>query len=219
VLYAHLASVTKNLRFRSGILILPMYPTVLVAKQAADLALLSAGRFELGVGISWNEPEYRAMGQELSVRGRRLTEQLVLLQLLWSEPFVTFSGDFHEVDDLGLGQLPSSPIPIWIGCGEADSSLSRVARLADGWMPTGAPTAERVARLHSLAVEAGREVGVTGRMGASPDDLAAELEQARGLVNAGVTAISISPPAGSSPTAGTAAVLATRDHLRDELGS
>jgi probable F420-dependent oxidoreductase len=221
IVYTHLASITKRLRFRTGILILPMYPTVLVAKQAAELALVSGGRFELGVGISWNDVEYRAMGQDLSVRGRRLEEQLVVLKRLWSEPFVTFSGEFHDVDELGLGQLPAAPIRIWVGCGDADRLLSRVARLADGWMPIGAPPAERVARLRSLAAEAGRtdQIGVTGRVSARPHDLSTALGEARELVNAGVTAISLSPPAGSDVAAGVAAVVATRDHLRDALDS
>jgi alkanesulfonate monooxygenase SsuD/methylene tetrahydromethanopterin reductase-like flavin-dependent oxidoreductase (luciferase family) len=139
VLYAHLAASTTRLRFRTGILILPMFPTALVAKQAAELALVSDGRFELGVGISWNEAEYRAMGQDPMVQGARLEEQLAVLRQLWQEPLVTFAGRFHDIDELGLGQLPASPIPIWVGCGAADPPLSRVARLADGWMPIGTP--------------------------------------------------------------------------------
>ena len=127
VLFSNLAATTTRLRFRSGILILPMFQTVLVAKQAADLSLVSDGRFELGVGISWNEPEYTAMGQDLTTRGRRLEEQLVVLRQLWTEEFVTYHGQFHDIDDLGIGQLPTKAIPIWIGCGEGATSLARGA--------------------------------------------------------------------------------------------
>lgn len=221
VLYAHLAATTKRLRFRSGILILPMFPTVHVAKQAADLSLLSGGRFELGVGISWSDVEYRAMGQDLSVRGRRLEEQLVLLKLLWTQPYVTFSGRFHEVDELGLGQLPVAPIPIWVGCGDSDQSLSRVGRLADGWMTIGAPSAERVVALQGFATAAGRgrSIGVTGRVSARTTDLEIAVGEAESLLASGATAISISPPPGSDPDAGVAAVLATRARLLDALQS
>jgi probable F420-dependent oxidoreductase len=219
VLYTWLAATTKRLRFRSGILILPLFPTVHVAKQAAELALLSDGRFDLGVGISWNEAEYQAMGQDVKVRGRRFEEQLVVLKRLWSEPLVTFSGQFHELDELGLGQLPPAPVPIWVGCGDSDRVLSRVARLADGWMPTGAPAAERIAQLQRFAAEAGREgqVGVTARINARPDDLDAALGDAKAMVEAGATALSVSPPPGSGLSEGIDAVIATIAHLRQAL--
>ncbi|MBO0747081.1 MAG: TIGR03619 family F420-dependent LLM class oxidoreductase [Acidimicrobiaceae bacterium] len=221
VLYASLAATTKRLRFRSGILILPMLPTVYVAKQAAELALASGGRFELGVGISWNEAEYRAMGQDLSVRGRRFEEQLAVLKALWSEPFVTFSGRFHDLDEIGLGQLPAAPIPIWVGCGDSDRVLSRVARLGDGWMPTGVPAPERIAALQRFAAEVGREgqVGVTARVNAQPDAPDAAAGEAKTLVESGATALSVSPPPGSNPTDGIDAVIATVAHLRQALGS
>jgi probable F420-dependent oxidoreductase len=221
VLFATLAATTTRLRFRSGILILPMFQTVLVAKQAAELSLVSEGRFELGVGISWNEPEYRAMGQELSTRGRRLEEQIVVLRRLWTEEFVTYHGQFHDIDDLGIGQLPASPIPIWIGCGESATTLSRVARLADGWMPIGPTSKETIDGLQAAASAAGRStpIGVTCRVVARPDDLGAVLADARALVATGVSAISVSPPPGSDVATGIAAVIATRDALLDELDS
>lgn len=221
VLYASLAATTTRLRFRSGILILPLFPTVHVAKQAAELALLSGGRFDLGVGISWNEAEYRAMGQDLSVRGRRFEEQLVVLKRLWSEPLVTFSGEFHELDELGLGQLPPNPVPIWVGCGDSDRVLSRVGRLADGWMPTGTPSAERIAALQRFAAEAGRagQVGVTSRIAARPDDLDAAVGEAKTQLEAGATSLSVSPPPGAGLTAGIDAVIATVGHLRQALTS
>jgi probable F420-dependent oxidoreductase len=221
VLFANLSATTTRLRFRSGILILPMFQTVLVAKQAAELALVSDGRFELGVGISWNEAEYRAMGQDLTTRGRRLEEQLVVLRQFWTEEFVTFHGQFHDIDDLGIGQLPTSPIPIWVGCGEGPTSLSRVARLADGWMPTGPPSKETIGGLQAAASAAGRPapIGVTGRVVAQPDDLDAALADARALAATGVSAISISAPPGTDVASGIAAVIATRGALVDGLES
>lgn len=221
VLYTALAAITKTLRFRSGILILPMLPTVYVAKQAAELALVSDGRFELGVGISWNEAEYRALGQDVTTRGRRFDEQLVVLKKLWTEPLVTFSGRYHELDEMGLGQLPPAPVPIWVGCGDSDPVLSRVGRLTEGWMPIGTPSAERIATLGRFADEAGRagQVGVAARIAARPDDLDTAAAEAKALVEVGVTSISVSPALGAGVEEGIGAVVATIGHLRQTLGS
>jgi alkanesulfonate monooxygenase SsuD/methylene tetrahydromethanopterin reductase-like flavin-dependent oxidoreductase (luciferase family) len=161
------------------------------------------------------------MGQDLTTRGRRLEEQLVVLRQLWTEEFVTYHGQFHDIDDLGIGQLPSKPIPIWIGCGESATSLSRVARLADGWMPIGPPSKETIDGVQAAVSGAGRSapIGVTGRVVARPDDLGAALADARALVATGVSAISISPPPGSDVASGIAAVIATRSALVDGLES
>src|SRR5665213_2784323 len=112
VLFAHLAARTTTIRFRTAILILPLYPTVLVARQAADLAHVSGDRFELGIGISWQEAEYDALGQNIHDRGRRVEEQIEVLRLLWTQPLVTFTGEYHTIDRLGLLELPKQPIRI-----------------------------------------------------------------------------------------------------------
>src|SRR3990170_5022455 len=134
VLFAYLSGFTKRLTFRTSILIVPLYPTALLAKQAADLAIVSGGRFELGVGISWNELEYKSLGQDIHTRGRRLAEQMVLLKRMWTEPYVTFHGRFHDVDGVGLNQLPP-PITLWVGSTTQERPFRRAARLADGWLP------------------------------------------------------------------------------------
>ena len=165
VLMAYLAAITERIAFRTSILILPLFPTAHVAKQAADLSLLSGDRFELGVGISWQAAEYQALGQSMADRGARFAEQLAVLRLYWTEEFVDFAGRFHTIDGLGLGQLPSAPIPLWIGCSPAEPLLRRVAELGDGWIPGGGVTAaEPVRQLRSLAETAGRTVGVAGRV-------------------------------------------------------
>src|SRR5581483_10465226 len=119
-----------------NILILPLYPTVIVAKQAAELQQLSGGRFELGAGISWNQAEYEAAGQDFSTRGARMEEQLQVLRKLWTEPYVTFHGRWHHLEGVGLNRVPAQPIPIWIG-GSHERVLRRAARLADGFIPLG----------------------------------------------------------------------------------
>jgi alkanesulfonate monooxygenase SsuD/methylene tetrahydromethanopterin reductase-like flavin-dependent oxidoreductase (luciferase family) len=116
VFFAYLAGVTQHLAFRTSILILPLFPTALVAKQAAELSLLSGGRFQLGVGISWNRAEYEALGQDFTTRGWRLEEQIEVIRRLWTESFVTFEGRFHSLHGVGLHQLPPHPILVWIGC-------------------------------------------------------------------------------------------------------
>ena len=170
VFFSYLAAVTQRLAFRTSILILPLFPTALVAKQAAELSLLSGGRFQLGVGISWNQAEYEALGQDFKTRGRRLEEQIVVLKRLWTEPFVTFEGRFHKLGGVGLNQLPKQPIPVWIGCAPEEALLRRVARVADGWLPQVDPV-EPLARLQRYLIEAGRDpssCGVTWRLVAGP---------------------------------------------------
>lgn len=214
ILFTHLAGATRSIRFRTGILILPLLPTAQVARQAADLSSISGGRFELGVGISWQPAEYAALGQGVHARGRRMEEQLEVLRLLWTQPFVNFHGRFHEIDGLGLGRVPEHEIPIWIGCSPDERLLRRVARLGDGWMPIADPSAS-IAALHRYAGEAGRDpacLGIAARIpaGASAADLESAAAQAARLRLAGATEITLTPPADSSAPEGVAAMLATK---------
>jgi alkanesulfonate monooxygenase SsuD/methylene tetrahydromethanopterin reductase-like flavin-dependent oxidoreductase (luciferase family) len=207
--------VTERIRFRTAIMILPLYPTGLVARQAADLATISGGRFELGVGISWQEAEYRALGQDLHQRGRRVEEQLMLLRRLWSEPFVSFQGRYHDFDQMGLGKLPPFPVPIWIGCSPTEHLLRRVARLGDGWMPVGAiSSADSVAQLRQLATEEGRDpstIGVAGRVTASARPGQAEAESARSQAAMGATGLTIGTAHDTPVSDGVAAMIAAKD--------
>ena len=196
VLFGYLAAITQRLHFRPSILILPLYATAVVAKQAAELQLLSGGRFELGIGISWNPTEYRAVGQDFTNRGRRLEEQVYVLRRLWSEPYVQFDGRYHRFDDIGLNRVPEPPIPIWMGGTGEDRVLRRVARLADGFIPLGDPT-ELMPRLRQYLTEAGRDpssFGLTGRVLAGPNGPEAWLESARALQALGATHLSLSAP-------------------------
>jgi probable F420-dependent oxidoreductase len=214
VLFAHLAGATTAIRFRTGILIMPLFPTALLARQAAELSAISGGRFDLGVGISWNEAEYAALGQDVHTRGARFEEQLEVLRRLWSQPLVTFHGRFHSFDELGLGRVPEHPIPILIGCSPEARLLRRVARLGDGWLPLADPSPS-IEALHGYAAEAGRDPGalaIVARMPASGDP--ADAEQARAnasrLTRAGATEITLTPPPGASPGDGITALLATK---------
>ncbi|MBV9577539.1 MAG: LLM class F420-dependent oxidoreductase [Chloroflexi bacterium] len=220
VLFAYLAAATTRLHFRPSILILPLYPAVLVAKQSAELQLVSNGRFELGVGISWNLAEYEAVGQDFATRGRRLEEQVEVLRRLWTEPYVTFHGRWHHLDGVGLNRVVTPPIPIWIG-GAHERVLRRAARLADGFVPLGDPT-DVMPRIRQYLVEAGREpaaFGLTGRVVAGPGGAGAWVEAARKLQSLGATHLVLSAPPDLQGEAGLQRVIEARSALAAELGS
>jgi probable F420-dependent oxidoreductase len=158
VLLAYLAALTANIELMTGILILPQRQTALVAKQAAELSLLSGGRFRLGVGSGWNRVEYESLGVPFAGRGRRLDEQVDLLRRLWREPIVDFAGDFHRVDRAGLLPRPAADIPIWFG-GYTPVALSRAAREGDGFLFGSTPRrmAALLGRLREEIRSAGRD--------------------------------------------------------------
>jgi probable F420-dependent oxidoreductase len=133
VLFAYLAGITERIGFGTGILILPQRQTALVARQAADVDLLSGGRLRLGVGVGWNHVEYEALGQDYRTRGARQEEQIELLRRLFTETVVDFSGRFDRVDRAALVPKPGRPIPIWLG-GSGEAAFDRAARLADGFI-------------------------------------------------------------------------------------
>lgn len=133
VMFAYLAGITERIRFATGILVLPQRQTALVARQAADVDLLSGGRLRLGVGVGWNYVEYEALGQDFHTRGARQAEQIELLRRLFTEPVVDFSGRFDRIDRAALVPKPARPIPIWLG-GSGEVAFDRAARLADGFI-------------------------------------------------------------------------------------
>lgn len=229
VLFGYLAGCTRRLELATGILILPQRQTALVAKQAAEVEVLSGGRLRLGVGVGWNSVEYEALGVDFHTRGARMDEQIRLLRALWTQPWVSFQGRFDRILEAGINPLPGRAIPIWLG-GESDAVLRRVARLADGWFPGGGlrtpylrhervDRKEQLAKLnHYLAAE-GRDpatVGIEGRLAtanATPDDWRRGAEEWRAL---GATHLSISTMrAGlNTPDAHIAAIRRFRDTLR-----
>ncbi len=161
VMFAYLAGITERIRFATGILILPQRQTVLVARQAADVDLLSGGRLRLGVGIGWNHVEYEALGQDFRTRGARQEEQIQLLRRLFSEPVVDFSGRFDRVDRAALVPKPARTIPIWLG-GFSEPAFDRAARIADGFIFSAAADFDRTLaawrRLRGRVRDLGRSV-------------------------------------------------------------
>jgi probable F420-dependent oxidoreductase len=159
VLYGYLAAVTRRVELVTGVLILPQRQTALVAKQAAEVDVLSGGRLRLGIGVGWNPVEYEALGLSFSDRGVRSEEQITLLRQLWAAPLVTFGGHWERVDNAGINPRPAAGrIPVWFG-GASDRTLRRIARIGDGWLPNEDPAkgAEMVERLRGYAREAGRD--------------------------------------------------------------
>ncbi len=132
-LFAWMAALTERIGFMTGVLILPQRQTALVAKQAAQVDLLSSGRFRMGIGVGWNAVEYNSLNFDFATRGARVEEQIAILRQLWTRELVDIDGQFDKIDDAGINPLPKQPIPIWIG-GTADVVLQRAARLSDGWV-------------------------------------------------------------------------------------
>lgn len=148
-LFGYLAGVTSTLKFVTGVLVLPQRNAALVAKQAAEVAIVSDGRLRLGVGVGWNDLEYEALEMPFGERGRRIEEQIEVLTALWNRDLVSIDGRWHQFEDVGINPRPPDDIPIWMG-GGADAVLRRTARLADGWVvpaPAMSDLADRLARL------------------------------------------------------------------------
>ena len=175
---SHLAAATDDLAFGTAILILPQRQTALVAKQAAQVARFCDGGFRLGVAVGWNPLEYVVLGQNFEDRGPRMTEQLDVLERLWTEEVVEFEGRFHHLPGVGINPRPEESVPLWLG-GTADPVKRRIAEKGDGWVPQFDPAEDpdgaeaELADLHEHVERAGRDpadVGLQGRMGVPPGE-------------------------------------------------
>lgn len=168
--FAYVAALAPQLALVSSVVILPQRQTALVAKQAAQIDILTGGNFRLGVGVGWNAVEYEALGECFGNRGRREEEQIDVLRRLWTDPVISYTGKFHTITEAGLNPMPiQQPIPIWIG-GVSEAAIKRAARLGDGWFPMGIIGDEQQAKLSLLresAKAAGRnpaEIGIDARI-------------------------------------------------------
>ena len=197
VLFGYLAGLTRTIELFTGILILPQRQTVLAAKQAAAVDVLSKGRLRLGIGTGWNDVEYEALGENFHDRGRRSEEQIELMRRLWTQEHVTYEGRWHRITDAGINPLPvQRPIPVWLGGGD-DRLLDRVGRVGDGWyamfrdMDAGRVMIEKI---RISAEKAGRDpdaIGIESSVAirdGSPDRWAEDIEARREL---GVTHLSV----------------------------
>lgn len=196
VLFGYLSALT-SLELVTSVVVLPQRQTALVAKQAAQVDLMTEGRFRLGVGVGWNAVEYEALGQDFSRRGRREEEQIGLLRRLWTETSVTFAGEFDTVTGVGLAPMPvQRPIPIWLG-GSTVSAYRRMGRLADGWFPQVPPDErldEALAIIADAASTAARDpdtIGMEARVSWGSGGIDHVIEYAERWRAAGATHLSI----------------------------
>jgi probable F420-dependent oxidoreductase len=198
VAFAYLAAITRRIELVTGILILPQRQTVLVARQAADVDLLSGGRLRLGVGIGYNPVEYHALGQQWATRGRRLDEQIPYLRRLWTGEPTEFSGEFDQIDRAAVYPPPSQPIPIWLG-GNSEAAFRRAAKLGDGFIFGYGMRAEAIhawRRVQELLAEEGRNLeGFRALFNLLPDHpgswLAEEVDALPRLRDEGVTDVAV----------------------------
>ena len=203
---AYFAAITTRLTLATGILILPQRQTALVAKQAAQIDVMSGGRLRLGIGVGWNAVEFEALNETFENRGRRSAEQIAVLRALWTQEVVDFRGEYHRIIHAGLNPMPvQRPIPIWFGVGSReqpvppDAALRRIARLADGWSPNFSPDAQGrdlVARVHQYAREAGRDpaaLPLEGRVRLAGQDAQGWARQAQAWTALGATHLIAEP--------------------------
>jgi probable F420-dependent oxidoreductase len=195
--FAYLASVTERLELQTGVLILPQRQTVLVAKQAAELDILSGGRFSLGIGTGWNAVEYEALGEDFHNRGRRMEEQIALMRALWRDASVSFEGRWHHVTKAGINpRPPSGVIPIVMG-GSHERVIDRVGRIGDGWFPLRLEVdriEQGVQRIRTIATDAGRDpdaIELQGSVMGGDGNVDGQVEFARRLEGAGATHVAL----------------------------
>jgi probable F420-dependent oxidoreductase len=198
-----ISAATHRIRLGTGILVLPQRQPALVAKQVATLDVLSNGRVRLGVGVGWQRSEYESLGVAFAERGRRIDEAITLMRRYWTEPSVTFHGQFYRAEAMGMDPKPVQPggPPIWLG-GDSESALHRVGRLGDGWMAMAdsdeavVTAPEKLATIRAAAEAAGRDparIGLQARL-SDPLDLESVPRRVAGLRAAGFTWITVSLP-------------------------
>ncbi len=197
---AYAAGVTERIKLKTAILILPQRQAVLVAKQAAQIDVLSGGRLQLGVGIGWNDPEYVALNVDFKTRAKRMEEQIDVLRALWTEQHVNFHGKWHDIDEAGLAPMPiQRPIPIWIGAFQAPA-ITRAAKIADGWQAMLPAPGEKAAQVfenfRSQVADAGRDpntVGIEATIFTAERDEESWAKSIQGWIDCGATQIVFRP--------------------------
>jgi probable F420-dependent oxidoreductase len=223
-----ISAVTHRIRLGTGILVLPQRQPALVAKQVATLDVLSNGRVRLGVGVGWQRSEYESLGVPFAERGPRMDEAITLMRRYWTEPSVTFRGQFYQAEAMGMDPKPVQPggPPVWIG-GDSEAALRRVGRLGDGWMAMAdsddvvlsAP--QKRAIIQAAAEAAGRDparIGLQARL-SDPRDLESLPRRIAGLRAAGFTWTAVSLPAiEAAGVVGVAAQVEMLSRIREKLG-
>lgn len=180
---AYHAAVTSKIEFLAAIFVLPQRQAQLVAKQCAQVDLLSNGRIRAGVGVGSLTHEYDSLGANFRHRGRIIEEQIALMRALWINDWAEYHGNYHNMSGASLSITPvQRPIPIWLG-GGSDAVLNRVGRIGDGWIATARTDdlENQIAKIFRSADDAGRNptsIGIQGRIfleNKTPDQWRAEV--------------------------------------------
>ena len=161
------AGATERIKLMSGIVLVPLYPPPLLAKQVAVLDVVSDGRFTLGIGVGGEFPkEFAAVNVPVEERGARTNEALEVIDKLLTERDVHFDGRFTTLDGVTISPrgVQKPRVPIWVA-GRKDVAMRRAARYAEGWMPymyTPEMLAESMDKIAGFTEEAGRPAGSVG---------------------------------------------------------
>lgn len=188
VLFGWLAGLTSRIELTTGVIILPQRQTALVAKQVAELDILSGGRIRLGIGTGWNAVEYESLNEDFHNRGIRQAEQVEVMRLLWENDVVDYTGRWHRIDRAGIKPRPTRRIPVWFG-GSDERAFRRMARIGDGWMMNRQPDdagSANIARVRQWVKDEGRDpasFGIQGSIGyqAGPEKWPTQMQRWKGL--------------------------------------
>jgi probable F420-dependent oxidoreductase len=201
VMLAFITALAPHLELSTGVIVTPQRQTALLAKQLAQLDVLSGGKVRLCAGIGWNPVEYDSLQVDFTTRGRRMDAQVAALRALWTQRTVNIDNEFEHI--VGAGIAPNSvqsPIPLWLG-GWKPRAIDRVGRIADGWYYGH----DRPAHLHedldvirNAATSAGRDPDSIGLEGAVEirDGLHGIAERVEVWERDGATHVNIDPMLG-----------------------
>jgi probable F420-dependent oxidoreductase len=157
-----LAGRTRDVRLGTHVYNLGLRHPFISARAVQTLDVLSGGRVEFGIGASWLEEEWRAIGLDFASRGRRVDEAIEVCKRLWTEPEVAHDGEFFRFDAVAFEPKPlQQPWPPILVGGESSAALRRAARVGDGWIGMGhtfESAAVQIARLRELRAESGRDI-------------------------------------------------------------
>jgi probable F420-dependent oxidoreductase len=206
IMLSGIATVTTRMRLVTTLLLSPLRPALLLAKQAATLDVLCNGRFDLGVGVGWQKAEYDAAGAVWDSRFAYLDEQIEACRALWTNAPASYHGKLINFSDLHAKPFPrqSGGIPIWLGVKPTPRSFRRIAELGDGWLsmePDPELLAQQVTTLRAAIAAHGRDplsVKIRARPPIIRDsegkaDLDATLALVPGFVAAGACTLQFSP--------------------------
>lgn len=214
------AAASSRIGIATGVLLLPEHNPVVVAKQAASLDRLSAGRLTLGVGVGWSREEFDALGVPFEHRAARTAEYVAAMRTLWGDDVASFSGEFVGFDAIRVNPKPvrDRRIPIVLG-GNSDAALRRVAEWGDGWygfaLDGVAEARARIGTLERMCADAGRDPAELRLAVALRDPRVADVPE---LAELGVDELVLVEAPPDRPELARAWVSALADRWSSELG-